>query len=155
MRETVESSTRMVPISSNLPSLKIALATGSYTPGAGMYSIGSGSSGSMICSGSGIIRPGLSTISLLTIETVPSLTLWIAAPPLPAELPASLESVISTRPLGIVAVGGRPVAHGYSNGSALLIAPPSLADRLSSRWTRSIRSRPGDQFWIAAPASSV
>ena len=87
---------------------------------------------------------------------MPSLTLWTAAPPLPAELPASFESTISTSPLGIDAVGGsEPVGHGYSNGSALLIAPPSLADRLSSRWTRSIRSRPGDQFWIAPPASSV
>jgi hypothetical protein len=155
LRATVESTTRIVPTPSNWPSLTIALATGSYTPGAGMSSTGSGSNGSMNWAGSGIISPGLSTTSLSTIETLPFETLLTAAPPPPAELPASLESTISTRPLGIVAVeGSEPLGHWYANGSSLFRPPPSFCARLSSRWTFSSFKRPGDQFWIPPPPSS-
>ena len=47
LRATSESTMRIVPVPSNAPSLPIALTAGSYTPGPGMYSIGSGSNGSM------------------------------------------------------------------------------------------------------------
>jgi hypothetical protein len=146
---------RMVPIPSNSPWLTIGLFCGSYTPGPGMNSTGSGSSGSMNWAGSGIIWPGLSTTSLLVIVTVPFETLLTAAPPSLDELPASFEPVISTRPLGIVAVGGsEPLGHSYANGSSLLRPPPAFAARLFSRWTFSRRSSPGDQFWMPPPPSS-
>ncbi len=138
---------------SNEAWLSIAGWLGSYTPGAGIRSGRSnGSSGSSTNSGSGIIWPGLSETSLSSIRTVPEPALFTAAPPLPAALPESVVRTISRRPPG--SRSGRQSGHVYSLGSAWLMAPPLLEARLSRKRASSTRTRPGDQFWMPAPASS-
>ena len=98
----VESTISIVPTTSNSAWLTIAGESGSYTPGAGTSGGGSvsGSSGSGTYSGSTIIWPGLSEMSLRSIRTVPEPELFTAAPPPPEALPDSSESVISRRPPG-------------------------------------------------------
>jgi hypothetical protein len=99
LSETFESRMLSVPTLSPSAWLAIAPALGSYTPGPGMYSIGSGSSGSITWAGSGIISPGFATIWLSSrIETVPFDELFTAAPDSPAALPEKVEPTISIVP---------------------------------------------------------
>ena len=101
-----------MPTVSNSASLAMAPPPGSYTPGPGIISPGA--------SGSSIIGPGLSVISLPPVmTTVPVVALLTPAPP-PEALPVKVEPISSTRPLGIAVVGGStPEGHSYSFGSPL------------------------------------